>query len=148
MDAISSMLDLMRRLPPTKIEENVDVLMQISPDYADELSGNVDRPLKLRVDRSTGKEYLACVYNQDGDSYRCVRRPPCAIHARGHLTPSLCGGYMMVDVLGRLGRTNMTRLRRTDLCPLRSCGSSRLRRTRRSICTARCKSSFGSLTPS
>jgi len=69
------MLDLMRRLPPTKIEENVDALTQISPDYADDLSGNVDQPLKLRVDRATGKEYLACVYNQDGESYRCVTPP-------------------------------------------------------------------------
>ncbi|KAI0267727.1 F-actin capping protein beta subunit [Gloeopeniophorella convolvens] len=70
MDIVSSMLDLMRRLPPTNIEANVDALMQISPDYADDLSGNVDQPLKLRVDRASGKEYLACVYNQDGDSYR------------------------------------------------------------------------------
>jgi len=70
MDIVSSMLDLMRRLPPTKIEENVDALVQISPDYADDLSGNVDQPLKLRVDKATGKEYLACVYNQDGESYR------------------------------------------------------------------------------
>ncbi|KAH9994761.1 F-actin capping protein beta subunit [Russula vinacea] len=67
---LSSMLDLMRRLPPTKIEENVEALMQISPDYAEDLSANVDQPLKLRVDRATGKEYLACVYNQDGESYR------------------------------------------------------------------------------
>ena len=66
------MLDIMRRLPPTRIEENVEALMGISPDYADDLSGNVDQPLKLRVDRATGKEYLACVYNQDGESYRCV----------------------------------------------------------------------------
>ena len=72
MDIVSSMLDLMRRLPPTKIEENVEALMRISPDYADDLSGNVDQPLKLRVDRATGKEYLACVYNQDGESYRFV----------------------------------------------------------------------------
>ena len=75
MDIVSSMLDLMRRLPPTKIEENVEALMQISPDYADDLSGNVDQPLKLRVDRATGKEYLACVYNQDGESYRYVIPP-------------------------------------------------------------------------
>ncbi|KAF8271206.1 F-actin-capping protein subunit beta [Lactarius quietus] len=70
MDIVSSMLDLMRRLPPTRIEENVEALVQISPDYADDLSGNVDQPLKLRVDKATGKEYLACVYNQDGESYR------------------------------------------------------------------------------
>ena len=74
MDIVSSMLDLMRRLPPTKIEENIDALVQISPDYADDLSGNVDQPLKLRVDKATGKEYLACVYNQDGESYRCAAR--------------------------------------------------------------------------
>jgi capping protein beta len=73
MDIVSSMLDLMRRLPPTKTEDNVEALMQISPDYADDLSGNVDQPLKLRVDRATGKEYLICVYNQDGESYRRVR---------------------------------------------------------------------------
>jgi capping protein (actin filament) muscle Z-line, beta len=80
---LSSMLDLMRRLPPTKIEENVEALMQISPDYAEDLSANVDQPLKLRVDRATGKEYLACVYNQDGESYRCVTlRAPCAVAAR------------------------------------------------------------------
>ena len=82
MDILSSMLDLMRRLPPTKIEENVEALMQISPDYAEDLSGNVDQPLKLRVDRATGKEYLACVYNQDGESYRCVVSRFCA-RARG-----------------------------------------------------------------
>jgi capping protein beta len=75
MDILSSMLDLTRRLPPTKLEENVDALMQISPDYADDLSGNVDQPLKLRVDKTTGKEFLACVYNQDGESYRCVTAP-------------------------------------------------------------------------
>jgi capping protein beta len=43
MNIVSSMLDLMRRLPPTKIEETVEALMQISPDYADDLSGTVDQ---------------------------------------------------------------------------------------------------------
>jgi hypothetical protein len=86
MDIVSSMLDLMRRLPPTKIEENVEALMRISPDYADDLSGNVDQPLKLRVDRATGKEYLACVYNQDGESYRCVTTSHTHVARR-----SICG---------------------------------------------------------
>jgi hypothetical protein len=82
MDTVSSMLDLMRRLPPTKIEENVELLMQISPDYADDLSSNVDQPLKLRVDRATGKEYLACVYNQDGESFRYVCLLACLLVRR------------------------------------------------------------------
>ncbi|KAI0321775.1 F-actin capping protein beta subunit [Amylostereum chailletii] len=69
-DLIDSMLDLLRRLPPTQIEDNVSALVQIVPNYADDLLGSVDQPLKLRVDRTTGKEYLACDYNRDGDSYR------------------------------------------------------------------------------
>ncbi|KZS94183.1 F-actin capping protein beta subunit [Sistotremastrum niveocremeum HHB9708] len=69
-DVLDSMLDLMRRLPPTKIEENVAALTALCPDYADDFLGSVDQPLILKVDRTTGKEYLACDYNRDGDSYR------------------------------------------------------------------------------
>ncbi|KAJ7031327.1 F-actin capping protein beta subunit [Mycena alexandri] len=69
-DLVDSMLDLMRRLPPTRTEENVTALIGICPEYADDLLGSVDQPLKLRTDRATGKEYLACDYNRDGESYR------------------------------------------------------------------------------
>jgi hypothetical protein len=69
-DPVDSMLDLMRRLPPTNVEENVNALIQICPDYADDLLGSVDQPLKVMTDRETGKDYLACDYNRDGDSYR------------------------------------------------------------------------------
>jgi hypothetical protein len=130
MDIVSSMLDLMRRLPPTKIEENVDALVQISPDYADDLSGNVDQPLKLRVDKATGKEYLACVYNQDGESYRCAALPLSLV---GCLPKSGC---VWTD---RLGRTSMTLRQRTAPYLLRNCGNSRSQRTRRSIRIARCE---------
>ena len=129
MDIVSSMLDLMRRLPPTKIEENVEALVQISPDYADDLSGNVDQPLKLRVDKATGKEYLACVYNQDGESYRC---------AFSHsLTPAPPG--LFTDVAGRLGRTSMILRQRMALSLLQNCVNLRSRRTRRSIRIASCE---------
>ncbi|KAJ4477391.1 F-actin-capping protein subunit beta [Lentinula aciculospora] len=69
-DLVDSMLDLMRRLPPTRIEENVASLIGICPDYADDLLGSVDQPLQLKTDRATGREYLACDYNRDGESYR------------------------------------------------------------------------------
>lgn len=36
------------------------------------VSGTVDQPLKVAKDRETGKEYLLCDYNRDGDSYRYV----------------------------------------------------------------------------
>ncbi|KAF9478319.1 F-actin capping protein, beta subunit [Pholiota conissans] len=69
-DVIDSMLDLMRRLPPTRTEENVNTLVGICPDEADELLQSVDQPLQVMVDRATGREYLACDYNRDGESYR------------------------------------------------------------------------------
>ncbi|EMD31360.1 hypothetical protein CERSUDRAFT_119926 [Gelatoporia subvermispora B] len=69
-DLVDSMLDLMRRLPPTHVEENVSALVQMCPDYADDLLGSVDQPLKVLTDKATGKEYLACDYNRDGESHR------------------------------------------------------------------------------
>lgn len=69
-DVIDSMLDLMRRLPPTRTEENVAALVNICPEDADELLQSVDQPLQVMVDRATGREYLACDYNRDGESYR------------------------------------------------------------------------------
>jgi len=67
---LDSMLDLMRRLPPTRIDGNTDLLTTICPEYADDFLGSVDQPLKLKVDKITGREYLACDYNRDGESYR------------------------------------------------------------------------------
>jgi capping protein beta len=69
-DLVDSMLDLMRRLPPTRTEENVAALVGICPDYADDLLGSVDQPLNLKTDQATGKDYLTCDYNRDGDSFR------------------------------------------------------------------------------
>ncbi|KAL4252580.1 F-actin-capping protein subunit beta [Abortiporus biennis] len=69
-DLVDSMLDLMRRLPPTNVEDNVSALVAMCPDYADDLLGSVDQPLKVMTDRTTGKEFLACDYNRDGESYR------------------------------------------------------------------------------
>lgn len=71
-DVIDLMLDLMRRLPPPKTEENVTALVGICPEHADDLLQSVDQPLKVMVDRATGREYLACDYNRDAESYRYV----------------------------------------------------------------------------
>ncbi|KAF8318375.1 F-actin capping protein beta subunit [Clavulina sp. PMI_390] len=70
MDVIDNMLDLTRRLPPNNIEQNLAALVDLQPEYADDLLGSIDQPLKVRTDAATGKEYLICDYNRDGDSYR------------------------------------------------------------------------------
>jgi capping protein beta len=69
-DVIESMLDLMRRLPPTRTQENVTALVNICPEESEELLQSVDVPLRVMVDHATGREYLACDYNRDGESYR------------------------------------------------------------------------------
>ncbi|KAM3718581.1 F-actin-capping protein subunit beta [Dirofilaria immitis] len=63
-------LDLMRRLPPQQVERNLNDLIDLCPRLVDDLLSAVDQPLKIARDKETGKEYLLCDYNRDGDSYR------------------------------------------------------------------------------
>ena len=89
-------LDLMRRLPPQQIEKNLSDLIDLVcptvpflirgafrvthdggmefcwqvPDLCEDLLSSVDQPLKVAKDKSTGRDYLLCDYNRDGDSYR------------------------------------------------------------------------------
>jgi capping protein beta len=63
-------LDLMRRLPPQKIEKNLADLIDLVPSLCEDLLSSVDQPLKIVRDKAVGKDYLLCDYNRDGDSYR------------------------------------------------------------------------------
>ena len=63
-------LDLMRRLPPSKVEKQLSDLIDIAPDLTEDLLASVDQPLKVARDKGSGKDYLLCDYNRDGDSYR------------------------------------------------------------------------------
>ncbi|KAI7834926.1 F-actin-capping protein subunit beta [Kickxella alabastrina] len=63
-------LDLMRRLPPQNVEENLVKLLEILPEMTEDLLSAIDQPLKIRQDSHSGREYLVCDYNRDGDSYR------------------------------------------------------------------------------
>jgi hypothetical protein len=42
------------------------------PTLVEDLLSSVDQPLKVARDKETGKDYLLCDYNRDGDSYRSV----------------------------------------------------------------------------
>nr|WAW84885.1 CAPZB [Halisarca dujardinii] len=63
-------LDLMRRLPPQNIEKNLSDLIDLVPSLCEDLLSSVDQPLKVTKCKETGKDYLLCDYNRDGDSYR------------------------------------------------------------------------------
>ena len=71
-------LDLMRRLPPQQIEKNLGDLIDLVPSLCEDLLSSVDQPLKIAKDKQTGKDYLLCDYNRDGDSYRLVMGGDCA----------------------------------------------------------------------
>ncbi|XP_055299550.1 F-actin-capping protein subunit beta [Sitodiplosis mosellana] len=63
-------LDLMRRLPPQQIEKNLIDLIDLAPSLCEDLLSSVDQPLKVAKDKESGRDYLLCDYNRDGDSYR------------------------------------------------------------------------------
>jgi capping protein beta len=46
MDKIASSLSLMRRLPPSKVEQNLSGLLNLLPEETDELLQRVDQPLQ------------------------------------------------------------------------------------------------------
>jgi len=69
-DQLDCALDLMRRLPPAQIEENLAGLIDLVPDLTEKLLSAVDQPLKIAHDPVSKRDYLLCDYNRDGDSYR------------------------------------------------------------------------------
>lgn len=69
-DELDCALDLMRRMPPSQIEENLAGLIDLVPDLTEHLLSMVDQPLKVAHDSRAKRDYLLCDYNRDGDSYR------------------------------------------------------------------------------
>lgn len=70
-DQLEFALDLMRRLPPSDVENNLCGLCDIAPHLLEDLLQTVDQPLKVaKDDKFAKREYLLCDYNRDGDSYR------------------------------------------------------------------------------
>ncbi len=62
----------MRRLPPQQTLENLERLLTLVPEMTDELLSSIDQPLKLKQCPVTGRDYIICDYNRDGDSYRYI----------------------------------------------------------------------------
>jgi len=69
-DQLDCALDLMRRMPPAQIEDNLAGLIDLVPHLTEQLLSAVDQPLKIAHDPHSKKDYLLCDYNRDGDSYR------------------------------------------------------------------------------
>ncbi|KAK3335399.1 F-actin-capping protein subunit beta [Cercophora scortea] len=69
-DPFDSALDLLRRLDPKHTAEHLNNLITLAPDLTEDLLSSVDQPLAVRRCKQTGRDYLLCDYNRDGDSHR------------------------------------------------------------------------------
>jgi capping protein beta len=60
-------LDLMRRLPPQRTEDNLNNLFELKRDdeFQEEVRAAVDQPLRVAKCPSTQKDFLVCDYNRD-----------------------------------------------------------------------------------
>lgn len=67
---LNASLDILRRLDPKNIGENLNTLCKVSPLIAEDLLSMVDQPLGVKTCSKTKKKFLTCDYNRDGDSYR------------------------------------------------------------------------------
>ncbi|KAK4132288.1 F-actin capping protein, beta subunit [Trichocladium antarcticum] len=69
-DPFDSALDLLRRLNPKHTAAHLANIIALAPDLTEDLLSSVDQPLTVRRCKQTGRDYLLCDYNRDGDSYR------------------------------------------------------------------------------
>ncbi|PKS06354.1 hypothetical protein jhhlp_007102 [Lomentospora prolificans] len=69
-DPFDSALDLLRRLDPKHTTTHLNNIISLAPDLTEDLLSSVDQPLTIKRCRQTGRDYLLCDYNRDGDSYR------------------------------------------------------------------------------
>ena len=76
--AVDAALELMRRMPPEAVVDNLSALLAAAPELTEELLSRVDQPLQVAVDDVSGREFLLCDYNRDADAYRCGAGGLCA----------------------------------------------------------------------
>jgi len=69
-EQLNSALNLMRRMPPSSIENSLAGLIELVPDLTEDLLNHVDQPLKIQKDTKAGRDFILCDYNRDGDAYR------------------------------------------------------------------------------
>lgn len=71
-DKFDASLNLLRRLNPQKVSSHLNDICTLVQDeeLTQDLLSSVDVPLQARICPETGKSFLCCDYNRDGDLYR------------------------------------------------------------------------------
>lgn len=55
---------------PKDTARNVDLLCKVAPSLTEDLLESVDVPLAVKRCSKSGRDFLCCDYNRDGDSWR------------------------------------------------------------------------------
>jgi len=63
-------LNILRRLPPSKVRQNIAAVATLRPELQEEILQRVDQPLELELDTQKGEYFFKSEFNRDGDSYR------------------------------------------------------------------------------
>jgi capping protein beta len=69
---LESCIQLVRKLPPGKLEQNINAISNLIYEEDDLLNAflqKIENPIVISSDDSLG-EFIKCEYNRDGDSYR------------------------------------------------------------------------------
>jgi capping protein beta len=70
MAELKNALNLVRRLPPSSVENSLTGLLRLAPELTEELLQSVDQPLKMAQDPADGRSFILCDFNRDGDAFR------------------------------------------------------------------------------
>jgi hypothetical protein len=71
-DQLGCAVDLLKRMPPKDISENLEATLELAPDIIEDLLASVDQPLKEMLDSSCNRTFLICDYNRCA-SIICLR---------------------------------------------------------------------------
>ncbi len=67
---LEAALDLLRRLPPHRVERNLAHVVRLLPHFAKELLCTVDPPTRVRSCPVSSRDFLSCEYNCADGAFR------------------------------------------------------------------------------
>eukprot|EP01060_Flectonema_neradi_P039777 TRINITY_DN8894_c0_g1_i1.p1 TRINITY_DN8894_c0_g1~~TRINITY_DN8894_c0_g1_i1.p1 ORF type:complete len:291 (+),score=72.23 TRINITY_DN8894_c0_g1_i1:63-875(+) len=70
MTELASALSLLKHMPVSDLGKHLSAICKLQPDLTEELLEEQDQPLKVRKCEETGRDYIICDHNRDGDSFR------------------------------------------------------------------------------
>jgi capping protein (actin filament) muscle Z-line, beta len=72
INIMNASMNLMRRLPPKSVPENLNHLCELIEDeeLKEDVHVKTDQPIGVAFDEKEKKEFLKCEYNKDNESYR------------------------------------------------------------------------------